>query len=223
MRYEIKKTVINEAHDLRQYSVRSRDSGPVERSATIRHEFSQLRIVFRFAGGRSHSRWPVVKSLCSSTLVCSRIVINKRTGSEDKLCPAPWQALHHGVIHLGVPILRYLFVTPWLIDHRSCICSKEISYLHEAIVIRFNCVSLIPRCPITPIPSPKMQAPISTCVSIVTPIVGHAEPLSSSSRHSYNHNIRSRQTLHHGVRPRHRSSWLMLVSVTIWSAPFLLH
>jgi hypothetical protein len=27
MRYEIKKTMINEAHDLRQYSVRSRDSG----------------------------------------------------------------------------------------------------------------------------------------------------------------------------------------------------
>jgi len=186
--------------------VRSRDSGPVERSATIRHEFSQLLIVFRFAGRRSHSRWPVVKLICSSMLVCSRIVINKQTGSEDKLCPAPWQALRHDAIHLGVPTPRYLFVTPRLIDHHSCICFKEISYLHEAIVTRFNCVSPTPHSPIAPIPSPKMQAPISTCVSIVPPIVGHAELLSSSSRHSYNHNIRSRQTLHHGVRPRHRSS-----------------
>jgi hypothetical protein len=107
--------------------------------------------------------------------------------------------------------------------YHSCICSKEISYLHEATVIRFNCVSPIPHCPIAPMPSPKMQAPITTCVSIMTPIVGQGELLSSSSRHSYNHNIRSRQTLHHGVRPRHRSSWLVLVSVTIWSAPFLLH
>ena len=96
--------------------MRSRDSGPVERSATIRHEFSQLRIVFRFAGRCSHSRWPVVKLICSSTLVCSRIVINNQTGSEDKLCPAPWQALRHDAIHLGVPILRYLFVTLRLID-----------------------------------------------------------------------------------------------------------
>jgi hypothetical protein len=152
----------------------------------------------------------------------SRIVINNQMGSEDKLCPAPWQALRHGAIHLGGPIVRYLIVTPRSIDHRSCICSKEISYLHEATVIRFNDVSPIPHCPIAPIPGLKMQAPISSFVSIVPPIVGQAELLSSSSRHSYNRNIRSRQTLHHGVRPRHRSSWLVLVSVTIRSAPFLL-
>jgi hypothetical protein len=152
----------------------------------------------------------------------SRIVIDNQMGSEDKLCPAPRQALRYDAIRLGVPIVRHLFVTPRLIDHRSCICSKQISYLHEAIVIRFNCVSPIPHCPIAPIPGLKMQAPISSCVSIVPPIVGQAELLSSSSRHSYNRNIRSRQTLHHGVRPRHRSSWLVLVSVTIRSAPFLL-
>jgi hypothetical protein len=203
----------------------------VERSATpllrellitIRYEFAQLRIVFRLLeDARTHDGRPSNSYVhrCSSV---SRIVIDNQMGSENKLCPAPWQALRHGAIHLGGPIVRYLFVTPRLIDHRSCIFSKQISYLHEAIVIRFNCVSPTPHCPIAPIPSPKMQAPISSCVSIVPPIVGKAELLSSSSRHSYNRNIRSRQTLHHGVRPRHRSSWLVLVSVTIRSAPFLL-
>jgi hypothetical protein len=173
-------------------------------------------------GARTHDGRPS-NSYVHRCWSVSRIVINNQMGSEDKLCPAPWQALRHDAIHLSVPINRYLYVTPRLIDHHSCICSKEISYLHEAIVIRFNCVSPIPHCPIAPIPSPEIQASISTCVSIVPPIVGQAELLSSSSRHSYNHNSRSRQTLHHEVRPRHRSSWLVLVSVTIWSAPFLLH
>jgi hypothetical protein len=172
-------------------------------------------------GARTHDGRPS-NSYVHRCWSVSRIVINNQMRSEDKLCPAPWQALRHGAIHPGGPIVRYMFVTPRLIDHRSCICSKEISYLHEATVIRFNGVSLIPHCPIAPIPSPKLHAAISTCVSIVPPIVGKVELLSSSSRHSYNRNIRSRQTLHHGVRPRHRSSWLVLVSVTIRSAPFLL-